>query len=220
MEEQLNFYRTVSMVLLVALLIFFNISHINFIEVSESNEKLSEELEQQRTTYESYLSNYETEYSTLELKYEQTVKENTQLKEELKNTGVDLPNYEYTEEEIYLLAQCVEAEAGHYKNHENSQQYVAQVILNRLHSNKFPDTIKDVIYQKVNGVPQFSVAWNGMMDREVEPETLANVYSVIVNGTDLPEYVYYFYSSSVTENWVNTLPVYNTVDGTVFAYNK
>lgn len=30
----------------------------------------------------------------------------------------------------------------------------------------------------------------------------------------------YFYSDSVTENWVNKLPVYDTVDGTVFAYEN
>lgn len=59
-----------------------------------------------------------------------------------------------------------------------------------------------------------------MDDRVVEPETLANVYKVIVHGTDLPEYVCYFYSDSVTENWVNKLPVYDTVDGTVFAYES
>lgn len=46
------------------------------------------------------------------------------------------------------------------------------------------------------------------------------MYKVIVHGTDLPEYVCYFYSDSVTENWVNKLPVYDTVDGTVFAYEN
>ena len=72
----------------------------------------------------------------------------------------------------------------------------------------------------MNGVPQFSVAFNGMMDdREVTPETLANVYEVIVHGTDLPDYVLYFYSASVKENWVNNLNTYTTLEGTVFAYS-
>lgn len=95
------------------------------------------------------------------------------------------------------------------------------MILNRLKSDKFPNYVDEVIYQKVNNIPQFSVAYNGMMIKEeVQPETLANVYNVIVHGTDLPEYVYYFYSENVEENWVNNLSVYTKVDGTVFAYDK
>ena len=124
-------------------------------------------------------------------------------------------------DELEYLAACVEAEAGYYEGHELSQQYITQVILNRLHSGQFPNSVEEVIYQKTNGCPQFSVAYNGMMDdREVEPETLANVYSVLVHGTDLPEYVLYFYSASVTENWVNTLNTYTTESGTVFAYES
>ena len=94
------------------------------------------------------------------------------------------------------------------------------MVLNRLHSNEFPNTIEEVIYQKVNGVPQFSVAHNGMIDREVKAETLVNVYEVIVHGTDLPEYVRYFYADYVTDNWVNTLTTYDLVEGTVFAYDN
>lgn len=211
-------YQTTILVLLVFLLVFINLSHINYMRVVNTNEELQYQLEYQQTRYETILNDYNKEYQLLYTQYKRVVEENEQLKSEPKNTEIELPTYEYTEEEIYLLAQCVEAEAGHYKNNAQSQQYVAQVILNRLHSGKFPDTIHDVIYQKVRGVPQFSVAWNGMIDREVETETLMNVYDVIVNGTDLPEYVCYFYSDSVKGNWVNTLSIHDSVQGTVFAY--
>ena len=127
--------------------------------------------------------------------------------------------YEYTEEEIYLLAQCVEAEAGYYQGHETSQQYITQVILNRVESSEFPNSIEEVIYQKVNDTPQFSVAYNGMIDREVQVETLAKVYYVLLHGTDLPDYVLYFYSDKVNNNWVNSLEVYAKLQGTVFAYS-
>lgn len=149
--------------------------------------------------------------------------ENKSLEEQLSQIGefdaVELPVYEYTEEEVYLLAQCVEAEAGHYENHNVSQRYVTQVILNRVKSSEFPNSIGEVIFQKVHNVPQFSVAYNGMMNREVTAETLANVYSVLLYGTDLPDYVLYFYSDRVTNNWVNTLNTYTTIQGTVFAYS-
>lgn len=154
-------------------------------------------------------------YDTLLQDYEKVVEEKEDL--EIKLLEVELPTYDFTEAEIYLLAQCVEAEAGY---DSLSQKYITQVILNRLHSGKFPDRIEKVIYQKENGVPQFSVAYNGMMEREVTPQTLANVYEVIINGTDLPEYVLYFYSDSITDNWVNTLNIHTTVYGTVFAYQS
>lgn len=153
--------------------------------------------------------------TTLTDNYISLENENEELKAKLLE--VEIPTYEFTDAEIYLLAQCVEAEAGY---DDLSQKYVTQVILNRLHSGKFPNTIVDVIYQRVNGVPQFSVAWNGAIEREVKTETLLNVYSVLVHGTDLPQYVLYFYSDKVTGNWVNNLATYTTVSGTVFAYVK
>lgn len=50
---------------------------------------------------------------------------------------------------------------------------------------------------------------------------LSNVYSVLVNGSELPDYVMYFYSTSLKEdNWVKSLNVYDTVEGTIFCYEK
>jgi len=47
------------------------------------------------------------------------------------------------------------------------------------------------------------------------------VYSVLVNGSKLPDYVMYFYSASLKEdNWVKSLNVYDTVEGTIFCYEK
>ena len=131
---------------------------------------------------------------------------------------VCVPLADFTEQEIYMLAQCVEAEAG--INNMTSQKYITQVILNRVYSDKFPNTLKGVIYQKNDNVPQFSVAYNGAMNRDVKTETLLNVYKVLMHGVTIPSNVLYFYSSSVEENWVNTLPIYAEVEGTVFAYSN
>ena len=141
-----------------------------------------------------------------------------ELEDQLMSKGLPIRNFKL--DEVYLLACCVEAEAGSFDKHPVSQQYVTQVILNRLRSDEFPNTIREVIFQKVNGVPQFSVAYDGSLNREVEPWTLVNVYRVLVHGTDLPEYVCYFYAEGVEDNWVNTLEVYETVQGTVFAYHE
>lgn len=204
-----HFYQGVIVVLLCFFIFFFTESHQNYMDLLECNDELVILLEEQRTQNDALIDTWENSYNELQTKYGELLIENDKLER------MELPTYQFTETEIYLIAQCVEAEMGMY---EQSQKWGTKVILNRLHSNKFPDSVEEVIYQKVNDVPQFSVAYNGTIDREVQPETLANVYSVIVHGSDLPEYVCYFYSAKVIENWVNELPVYDTVDGTVFAY--
>lgn len=169
------------------------------------------------------VGNHIKEITKMEESYNALQSEYIALKEEVNNIEptqrlVYVPLNDFTEQEIYTLAQCVEAEAG--ENNMLSQRYVTQVILNRLYSDKFPNTIEDVIYQKNGNIPQFSVAYNGAMCREVKTETLLNVYKVLMHGVNIPDNVLYFYSSSVEENWVNTLPIYAEVEGTVFAYSN
>ena len=212
MKERI--YHGVIIVMLILFTIFFMVSHHNYMGVLESNEDLLKLIDDKDTQRETVINMWEENYSNLEESYCRLAIENSRLKES------PIPKYEYTEEDLYMLAKCVEAEAGDFSNHELSQQYITQVILNRVHSSEFPNTLEEVIYQKVKNVPQFSVAYNGMMDRKVEPETLANVCKVIILGTDLPSYVLYFYDEGVTNNWVNTLPIYDIVEGTVFAYEE
>lgn len=75
---------------------------------------------------------------------------------------------EMTEEEIQeeiqlgemeLLAQLVQAEAGNQDL--TGMRYVAAVVLNRVDSETFPDTVEEVIFQN----NQFSVIKDGAFDR-------------------------------------------------------
>lgn len=176
------------------------------------------EIEKITTEREEVTSLWEKNYNELKSQYETLMAENKELT--LKSKKSEYSKSEFTEDEIYMLAQCVEAEAG--IGNEKSQRYVTQVILNRLHSDRYPNTLKKVIYQKTAGnIPQFSVAYDGSMEGiVVKEETLENVRDVLKNGTDLPKYVFFFYSDTVTNNWVNTLNTYKVVDGTVFAYSS
>ena len=211
-----------ALVVSVALVVKGNMDYKEQLGIINSYEEL---VEKQKQDYKECDEGWRESYDKLQDKYGETIANNEKLKKsnkELKEklNEVELKKYSFTREEINLLAKCVEAEAGNYKNHKNSQKYVCQVILNRLKSGKFPNTLKKVIYQKNGNIPQFSVAYNGAMNRKVSTETLANVYDVIVHGTSLPSYVLYFYSASVEENWVNTLNTYSVVEGTVFAYSS
>lgn len=182
----------------------------------------------------SEIEQYKRSYNELHILYEKQVEDSNKLLDKwksdyanlegkyadllIKSKSVELPFYNYSEEEIQTLAKCVEAEAG--EENFNAQEYITKVILNRVKSSQFPNSISEVIYQRRGKIPQFSVAYNGMMNREVKKSTLSSVYKVLVNGSDLPDYVYYFYDKSVKGNWVNTLEVHDIVEGTVFAYKK
>lgn len=61
--------------------------------------------------------------------------------------------------ELELLAQLVEAEAGNQCF--EGKCLVVDVVLNRVESSEFPDTISEVIYQD----GQFSVAHNGRLEK-------------------------------------------------------
>lgn len=63
--------------------------------------------------------------------------------------------------ELELLAQLVEAEAGNQPF--EGKCLVVDVILNRVESPDFPDTIEEVIFQK--DPIQFSTAYNGALEK-------------------------------------------------------
>ena len=81
--------------------------------------------------------------------------------------------------ELLLLAKCVEAEAGNQDY--LGKRLVVDVILNRVDSEKFPNTIEAVIKQD----SQFSVWANGSLDRaEPSESTWDAVYKELSGRTD------------------------------------
>lgn len=64
---------------------------------------------------------------------------------------------------LEMLALCIEAEAGNQDL--MGKRLVCDVILNRVESERFPDTIEEVITQKYH----FSTYWNGVMSSIEEP---------------------------------------------------
>lgn len=204
--------------LLILLVVVFEVQHKQYMELLSVCDDFENTIDVQRENNTELLNQWEESYHSLEKKYADKIVEYDKLESELKS--VELPVYHFTSAEIEMIALCVECEAGDYSSAPLAQRYCCQVILNRVVSTEFPNSVEEVIYQKDNGVPQFSVAYNGAMDeKQVGYDTLANVYDVIVSGCDLPDYVLYFYSEQLDyPNWVLTLHTYDTVEGTVFAY--
>ena len=106
--------------------------------------------------------------------------------------------YQLTEKELEVLLRIVEAEAG--CEDEEGKLLVANVILNRLNSPKFPDSITEIVFQRENGVAQFSPVYDGSYAcAEVSEETVKAVGRAL-NGEDISDGAMYFAARKYAED--------------------
>lgn len=89
-----------------------------------------------------------------------------------------------------VLLKIVEAEAG--SEDLNGRILVANVVLNRVKSELFPDCVTDVVYQHSNGVYQFSPVKNGTIDTVSISEETKQAVELALDGTDLSKGALYF----------------------------
>ncbi|NCB48422.1 MAG: spore cortex-lytic enzyme [Clostridia bacterium] len=113
--------------------------------------------------------------------------------------------------DLYLLAKCVHAEAR--GEPYAGQVGVAAVILNRVKSSSFPNTIAGVIYQPW--------AFTSVTDGQInyEPDTTAyNAARDAMNGWD-PTYgcLFFYNPSTSTSSWIYSRQVVTTIGDHVFA---
>ena len=109
-------------------------------------------------------------------------------------------NNELTIKEYNVLLRIVEAEAG--GEGIIGKMLVANVIMNRVNSSRFPDTVTEVVYQKNhNGRAQFSPTVDGRMESvKVTLETEIAVLRALC-GEDSSNGALYFRSVHSTSDW-------------------
>ena len=106
--------------------------------------------------------------------------------------------YEPPEEELEVLLRIVEAEAG--TEDEEGKLLVANVVLNRLTDDQFPDTIAGVVFQKENGIAQFSPIVDGAYYQvEISDETINAVERALL-GEDISQGALYFAARKYADN--------------------
>lgn len=120
-------------------------------------------------------------------------------------------NSSYTSSDLYLLAKCIYAEAR--GESYTGQVAVGAVILNRVASSAFPNTISGVIYQK----GAFTCVSDGQINLEPN-QTAMNAASDAINGWD-PTYgcLYYYNPAVATSSWIFSRPTVTTIGKHVFA---
>lgn len=114
------------------------------------------------------------------------------------------PEFTYSKdwdyEDSYLLAKIAMAEAEGRST--QTKTLIVMTVLNRVWSDEFPDTIKEVIFQEYKGVYQFTPIANGRWDR-VEPndDCWEAVQIVMEAKYDYSGGALYFESCSNPDNW-------------------
>lgn len=100
-------------------------------------------------------------------------------------------NAVFLDEESYeILCRIVEAEAGN--EDETGRMLVANVVLNRVESSRFPNTVKEVVFQKKGGHCQFSPVANGRYYQVKVSEKTRSAVEKVLRGADESRGALYF----------------------------
>ncbi|KHF41654.1 cell wall hydrolase [Halalkalibacter okhensis] len=121
-----------------------------------------------------------------------------QALEQTKEIRSDNTN-DLSEKELDLLARIVRAEAQ--TEPFEGKVAVADVVLNRMESKQFPDTIKEVIYEP----GQFEPVANGQIDKPADEESIEAVDAALTDMRDITEDSLFFYNPDIATNrWLDT----------------
>lgn len=114
----------------------------------------------------------------------------------LSALGISTGSSGYFNSDVYLLAKCIYAEAR--GEPYTGKVAVGAVVLNRVKSSKFPNTISGVIYQPW----AFTCVNDGQINLEPNDECLRAARDAM-NGWD-PTYgcLYYYNPSTATSKWI------------------
>ena len=111
--------------------------------------------------------------------------------------------YHLSDKEYGILTRIVEAEAGNMD--KKSKILVANVILNRINHEEFPDTVEEVVFQNVNGAIQFSPVADGRYYTVKITESTKESVDRALAGEDYSEGALYFMERSMSAasnvNW-------------------
>lgn len=126
--------------------------------------------------------------------------------------------YSFSKDEIEILERITEAEAEGQDS--DSKKNVCSNIINRMESKSFPDTIKEVVFQK----NQYSSTTDGRYKKvEISKDTKEAVNDVLRDGAT-HDCLYFFslkdIKSQKIKNWINNSLDFQFKDSSGHAYYK
>ncbi|MBO0961717.1 cell wall hydrolase [Neobacillus sp. MM2021_6] len=125
------------------------------------------------------------------------------------------PAVSISSQEKDLFARLVEAEAK--GEPEEGKVAVATVVLNRVDSPHFPNTVTGVIKEVVGDTYAFSPVQNGEINKPASEEAKLAVEEALTRKDRLNDSIYFYNPEIATDNWIHTREVVKTIGDHVFA---
>lgn len=122
-------------------------------------------------------------------------------------------NHQLSDADFDLLARIVRAEAQ--TEPFEGKVAVAAVVLNRVESPKFPDTIRGVIYQR----GQFQPVMNGQINKAADEESKKAVSAALTDMREIAKDALFFYNPTIaTSRWLDSRATAVQIGRHVFKY--
>lgn len=121
----------------------------------------------------------------------------------------------FTRDDIMLLARAIHAESR--GESFTGQVAVGAVILNRLESREFPNTLREIIMQKHSGTYQFTPVQDGSISLDPDDTAICAAIQAMA-GLDPTNGALFFYNpETASDQWIKTLEVQTRIGNHVFA---
>lgn len=117
--------------------------------------------------------------------------------------------------ELDLLARLITAEAQ--GEPYEAQVGVGAVVINRVQSGVWANSIEGVIYQNINGYYQFTPVVNGWINKPAQPESIKAAQAAL-NGADPTNGAQFYYDDKATNSWILSKPVSLKIGHMIFAF--
>ena len=114
-------------------------------------------------------------------------------------TSSSQANTSYDDDSVYWLSRIIEAEAG--GEPFKGKVAVGEVILNRVKSEEFPDTIWTVIFDKEFGI-QFEPVANGTIYNTPSEESIKAAKTALSGSNYVGESLYFLNPTIASSNWI------------------
>lgn len=120
-----------------------------------------------------------------------------------------------TNEEKDLFARLVEAEAK--GEPYEGKVAVAEVVINRVESPEFPETVTGVVTQVVGDSYAFSPVQNGEIHKPASEEAKKAVDEALTSDESLNEATFFYNPEIATDDWIRSREVVKSIGDHVFA---
>jgi len=118
-------------------------------------------------------------------------------------------------DEVDLLARLITAEAQ--GEPYEAQVAVGAVVINRVQSGVWANTIEAVIYQRINGYYQFTPVQNGWINKPAESESIKAAQAAL-SGADPTNGAQFYYDDKATNPWILAKPVSVQIGHMIYAF--